>query len=126
VAAEVAVAVRVCRHHRCASRHGLQQREAESLVNGGLNEDACLVEELVHPLVAGALEVTRPVLRPELGLHAEHPELGLRIEPPPGLDRERQVLERQRPPDGQDHVLALGLAEGTEVAEVDPGRDQLR
>ena len=125
MAAEVAVAVGVGGHHRRAGGHGLQERQAEALVNRGLHEHRGLVEQLVHPLVAGALEVARAVLGAEFGLHSEHPQLRPRLEPLPRVEREREVLERQRAADGQHHVVALGTVERTEVVQVDPRRDQL-
>ena len=123
--AEVAVAVSVGGDHRRADGHRLEQRQAEALVDRGLHEHRGLVEELVHPLVAGALEVARAVLGAQLGLHSEHPQLRPRLEPLPGVDRERKVLERQRAADREHHVVALGAVERAEVVQVDPRRNEL-
>ena len=131
VATEVAVAVRVGAHHRPTRRHRLQRRQREALVHGGLHEHRGLAEQLVDLLVVGSLDVAHAFVGGDLRLDPEQYELRARLlaaaERPPGVERERQVLQRVRPPQRQHHVLAtLHIRARAERVEVDARRDQLR
>ena len=119
-------------HHRAACRHGLQWRQREALVAGGLHENGRFVEQLIDLLVAGRHHVAHAVAVDHVGLDAEQAQLGapLRLAPgaeaPPCLDREAEVLERMRAADGQHHVgPTRHLLQGTERVQVDARRYQL-
>jgi len=100
----------------------------KALVHGGLDEHGCLVEELVHLLVGGRDDVAYDArLLASSGsmpnMHSSGARLG---QGAPRRERQRRFFSGVGAPDRQDHVLqARHLLQGTEGAEVIPGRDQL-